>query len=136
MTSEQIYLYTVRLNLTSTYYNRFKLKKHFCGQLAEITSQYFDSYQECVDDCYHLVQHISKLLTKRNKKNEFVLGWETNPKRTTEKNITVTPLEQWENNEIVHILVFEKNKLELNSTLLKASINVLKKDEEAKKILH
>lgn len=133
----QIYTYNLKLNLESNYFNRFKLKKQFDARAAEIASEFFDNYQPCVEDCHALILHFKKLLEKRNKNNNFSVGWEINPKRNTGKATPVaTPIHMWNDTEIVHIFIFEEKEQHLQKTLIQASVNVTNKEDLIEEGLH
>lgn len=136
---DQIYTYTLKLDLSnSSYFNKFKLKKHYSAKAAEILSESFDTYQQCVDDCNALMLHFKKMLEKRNKNNTFNLGWEVNPKRNKDaKNSpTATPFHLWNDSEIVHIFLFDQNDPNLKNSLIKANIEVKLKEEFFEESLH
>lgn len=126
----QIYTYNITLNLSSDYFNRFKLKKHFNAQKAEIISGHFKTYDECLKDCHIVVGNFKRLVEKRNKSANFSLGWEINPSRAKEKTLSVaTPPTQWANNELAHIFLFSEDAEDLTEALIKASIEVNKSFE-------
>jgi hypothetical protein len=106
MEERNVYQYNIRLHLENPVFEEYDLKIIFNAAFIEFDSESFSNYKQCVDDCHAVIETFKKQI-EQNTKEELVLGWEANPKRSKDAQF-ITPEEKWSLEEIIHVFLYKK----------------------------
>jgi hypothetical protein len=117
------YQYTVELNLDDPVFEKYDLKNNFNAQSVEIISEHFNDYKTGVDDCHQMLNHFMEYIEEISG-TELVIAWEANPTRI-ESAAHITPKNEWEDDEIIHIFIFRKDEKIVTKTVKPLAIGIV-----------
>lgn len=125
------YTYNIRFNLFHDVFDDYYLKTDLDATHIEIDSESFKDYKECSDDCNQLLSTFKEYLeTLAN--TEILQAWELNPSRDLNEKkvqkVSLTKLEDWHAEEILHIFLFIKDEEITQKTTPIAKVSIMVKE--------
>jgi hypothetical protein len=100
----RFFTFAVKLDLANESFRFHDLKTEYLGSILVIESKGFFDYTECVSSCSNLLVALACQLSKQTN-TVHQLAWEANPKLQTENRNFITPVENWNDGELVKIYI-------------------------------
>lgn len=102
--SNRFFTYAIKMDLVNESFKKHKLRTERNGSVAIIESIGFFEYTECVSSCNTFLIHLAKQLSDLTGITHQ-MAWEANPKLSSTLQNFITPIEHWNEGELVKLYI-------------------------------